>query len=312
MSLFHGNGKLLLSREYYVLDCALALALPTKIGQFLQVTYAPSEHKVLHWKSYDDKGQLWFEAKFDIETFKCLENYVSQKSLVLQKILQVARKLASGFLVGSEYVLVETYLEFPRLWGLGTSSTLIHNIASWAGVNPFDLLFKTMGGSGYDVACAASSGPIIYEKSTNGPCHLEVSFNPPFKKNIYFVYLGVKQSSEEGIQHYKNLLHDRHELVKELTEITKKFLEVKKLEDFETLIEKHERIISHSLNMPRCKDVHFSDYWGEIKSLGAWGGDFVLVTSNKSADVTRQYFAEKGCGDFLTYEELIMERNETK
>jgi mevalonate kinase len=308
VSLFHGNGKLLLSGEYYVLDGALALALPTKTGQLLKVTYAPSEHKVLHWKSYDNEGQLWFEAKFDIETFKCLENYVSQKSLVLQKILQMARKLASNFLVGSEYVLVETYLEFPRLWGLGTSSTLIHNIATWAGVNPFDLLFRTMGGSGYDVACAASDGPIIYEKSSNGPCHLEVCFNPPFKKNLYFVYLGKKQSSEEGIKHYQNIPREKQSLVKELSEITKKFLEVKTLREFELLIEKHETLISNSLNMPRCKDLYFADYWGEIKSLGAWGGDFILVTSEKDEEKTKNYFLEKGFTDFLTYEELIRER----
>lgn len=309
MTLFHGNGKLLLSGEYYVLDGALALALPTKIGQILQVTYAPSEHKVLHWKSYDNNGQLWFEAQFDIATFHCLENYVSQKSLVLQKILQVARKLASNFLVGSEYVLVETHLEFPRLWGLGTSSTLIHNIAKWAGINSFDLLFRTMGGSGYDVACAASDGPILYEKSKTGPCQQDVCFNPPFKNDLYFVYLGKKQSSEEGIKHYKSILEDKKILADELSEITKRFLDVATLAEFEDLIYRHETIIASSLNMERVKKQLFSDFWGEVKSLGAWGGDFVLVTSNQTAEKTKAYFYEKGFTDFLTYEELIRERD---
>jgi len=34
---FYGNGKLLLSAEYFVLDGAVALALPTKLGQSLHV-----------------------------------------------------------------------------------------------------------------------------------------------------------------------------------------------------------------------------------------------------------------------------------
>ncbi len=176
MNRFHGNGKLLLSGEYYVLDGAIALAVPTQKGQLLQVTYAPSTHRDLHWKSYDSNGQIWFEARFDIETFEALEGYVSQKSLVLQKILQTTRKISKNFLVGKESVLVETFLEFPRLWGLGSSSTLIHTIAKWAGINAFDLLAKTMGGSGYDIACAESETAILYERHGGNSTHYSSRF----------------------------------------------------------------------------------------------------------------------------------------
>ena len=51
--------------------------------------------------------------------------------------------------------------------------------------------------------------------------------------------------------------------------------------EFDALVREHERVISESLKMQRVKDKFFSDYWGEVKSLGAWGGDFVLVTSRK-------------------------------
>lgn len=303
---YHGNGKLLLSGEYYVLDGALALALPTNVGQKLKVTYTPSEHRVLHWKSYDNDGQVWFEAKFDVETFECLDNYVSQKSLVLQKILRMARVMSKNFLRANQYVLVETYLEFPRLWGLGSSSTLIHNIAKWANVNAFDLLFTTMGGSGYDVACAEADKAILYEKRKEGnPLATEVEFNPPFKDKIYFVYLGKKQSSKEGIDYYKSLTKQKDELVKKLTNITHKFLTAQTLAEFDALIAEHEGIIAQSLNMKRVKETQFSDYWGEIKSLGAWGGDFILVTSEKSKEETQQYFNAKGLTVFLCYEKLI-------
>lgn len=302
---YYGSGKLLLSGEYYVLDGASALALPTNFGQVLKVTYSPSEHKVLHWKSYDNNGELWFEAVFDIDTFECLDRYVSQKSLILQNILRMARKMASGFLKGKEYVLVETHLEFPRLWGLGTSSTLIHNIAKWAEINPFELLFKTIGGSGYDVACAESLGPIVYENENGKPQTQVVTFEPDFRHQLYFVYLGQKQSSKEGIDYYHSLQLDKKQLAEKLTDITHKFLKTKTLEEFESLVREHENVIAESLNMERVKIKLFADYWGEVKSLGAWGGDFVLVTSGKSAKETKAYFRDKGFNIFIPYEEMI-------
>jgi mevalonate kinase len=305
---YHGNGKLLLSSEYYVLDGALALALPTNVGQRLKVTMLPSEHRVLHWRSYDSDGAVWFEAKFSVDTFECLDNYVSQKSILLQKILRKTRELSKNFLHANQYVLVETHLEFPRLWGLGSSSTLIHNIAKWANVNAFELLFKTMGGSGYDVACADAERPILYEKPKIGePLSTEVVFNPPFKDKIYFVYLGKKQSSKEGIDYYKSLTQQKDVLVHKLTTITQKFLEAQTLAEFDDLIRQHENLISQSLKMQRAKDTLFPDFWGEIKSLGAWGGDFILVTSEKSKEETQAYFTAKGLTVFFGYEELIKE-----
>lgn len=306
MQTFYGSGKLLLSGEYYVLDGAVALALPTNAGQALKVTYSPSEHKVLHWKSYDNNGDLWFEARFDIETFECLDRYISQKSLLLQKILHTARRLGANFLKGKEYVLVETYLEFPRLWGLGSSSTLIHNIAKWAGINPFELLFKTIGGSGYDVACAESKGPIFYEKHQDEVHCQEVAFDPVFKNSLYFVYLGKKQCSQDGIAYYRSLMKDqKQELVFELSEISKSFLKAQTLTEFDELLLRHEQLIAESLNMKRVKDLHFSDYWGEVKSLGAWGGDFVLATSKRDEKETQKYFLGKGFDVFVPYNEMI-------
>jgi mevalonate kinase len=306
MQNFYGNGKLLLSGEYYVLDGALALALPTKQGQRLNVTYSPSKHKVLHWKSYDDKGQLWFEAKFDVENFECLDHFVSQKSILLQKILRKARKMAANFLKGREYILVETYLEFPIVWGLGSSSTLVHNIAKWAGVNPFELLFTTVGGSGYDVACAEHNQPILYKKTGEMPSTQLVEFNPPFKENLYFIYLGKKQSSKDGIDYYRSLIHQQKEaLVSQLTEITQEMLRTQTLEEFDVLLKKHEELVSESLKMQRVKDLYFADYWGEVKSLGAWGGDFVLATSKHEVEATRKYFLNKGFEVVIPYGEMI-------
>lgn len=309
---YYSQGKLLLSGEYFVLDGALALALPTRMGQRLKVSYQTSEKKVLHWKSYDSNGQLWFEAIFDGENFDCLEKYAEQKSLVLEKILKVAKKLAVNFLKDKESVLVETYLEFPRLWGLGTSSTLINSVAKWAGINPYELLAKTFGGSGYDVACADSDGPIFYEKHADGPLATTAEFDPPFKNNLYFVYLGQKQSSADGISYYKTLqkiTRKKEKLAQKISKISKKLIKVRILGDFEDLLATHEQIIAESLNLPKVKDLFFADFWGQVKSLGAWGGDFVLVTSNQSEEETKQYFLDKGYEVFIPYTEMIKTRD---
>ena len=56
MNTYRANGKLLLTGEYLVLKGALALALPTKLGQTMTVetVHAPS----LRWDAY--RGELLF------------------------------------------------------------------------------------------------------------------------------------------------------------------------------------------------------------------------------------------------------------
>ena len=83
-------------------------------------------------------------------------------------------------------------------------------------------------------------------------------------------------------------------------------LTCKSLEEFEKLILKHESIISKGLKLKRAKDLYFSDYWGEVKSLGAWGGDFVMITSDQDYELTREYFLSKGHEVFIPYKEMIL------
>ena len=56
---FYSHGKLLISGEYVVLDGALSLAIPTTYGQSLIVE--PLDEPKLIWKSFDEKGTIWFE-----------------------------------------------------------------------------------------------------------------------------------------------------------------------------------------------------------------------------------------------------------
>lgn len=307
---YYGHGKLLLTSEYFVLDGAKSIALPTVLGQRMHVKHRPSNNPKLYWKSFDTKGECWFETSFELWHFNTINEEDSDKDQVkvLQQILRQARKQNIHFLRDEVDTYIETVLEFPLAWGLGSSSTLIYNIAQWAYVSPFELQSKTFKGSGYDIACAQSLGPITYQLQSRGPHWETILFNPVFKENIYFVYLNQKQNSRDGIARYKDLVTDnREELVKKLNQITDDILSCIDLKEFENLIYEHESIISMAMDLPRVKDVHFNDYWGAVKSLGAWGGDFVMVTSDHDETSTREYFASKGHETFFTFNDLILQ-----
>ncbi|MCO4793009.1 MAG: hypothetical protein KC493_04815 [Bacteriovoracaceae bacterium] len=306
---YFGHGKLLLSGEYFVLDGAKALALPTKVGQSMTVKYSQSFEPILYWKSYDVNGKLWLEAKFEFWHFDCLDSNPKQEVLLLQKILRQARKQNNHFLREGVDVLVETSLGFPLEWGLGSSSTLIYNIAQWAYISPFELLFKTYGGSGYDIACAQSEGPIVYHKNNTGPNWSPVAFNPTFRENLYFVYLGKKQNTGKAIEYYNSMRPFDPELIMNLSTITDELMKCSTLEEFEFLLTAHENLISKNLKMECVKEKRFTNYWGAVKSLGAWGGDFVLVTSDRPQSETVKYFEDNGHSIVIPYDEIILTGN---
>lgn len=309
---FYGHGKLLLSGEYFVLDGAKSIALPTKLGQKMHVKYRPSNNPKLFWKSYSVENKCWLETTFELWRFNCLdENSELKEVKTLQEILIQARKQNIHFLRDEYDIYVETALEFPITWGLGSSSSLVYNIAQWAYVSPFELQAKTFKGSGYDVACAQSMGPISYQIKSRGPHWETLNFHPPFKENLYFVYLNQKQNTREGIKSYKETVGiDKEKTIKELNQITENLLHAVDLKDFENQLFAHENIISETLGMKRVFDTHFSDYWGAVKSLGAWGGDFVLVTSDRSTSDTVDYFKKRGHETIFTFDELILQKFE--
>lgn len=302
---YYANGKLLLTAEYFVLDGAWALALPTKYGQSLSVKETPSGQHDVYWKSWDADQTIWFEARYQgTDYIKGTDNQVGNK---LSEILQYCKQSNPDFLAHQSSIEVSTQLSFPRNWGLGTSSTLIYNLAKWANIDPYQLQFQAFGGSGYDIACAGASGAILYQKLANQPHVNVVAFDPPYKKQLYFVYLGKKQNSRAGIARYRQKVGTQPSLITTMTKLTEAFLEVTALTEFDHLIDKHENLVAQTLALPKSKDLYFSDFWGAIKSLGAWGGDFILATSNKDELTTKQYFKSKGFDTILTYEEMIKE-----
>ena len=299
---YYSNGKLLITGEYVVLDGAKALALPTKFGQYLNVE--PGANKQINWKSFDSDKSIWFETTIafsEITNQVPFENETLRNTLV--SILRIAYLQNPNFITKSDGYQISTELTFPRLWGLGTSSTLINNIAQWLEIDAFDLLKNSFGGSGYDIACAQNNGAILYQLRNDKPIVEKVVFNPDFAENCYFVYLNKKQSSKTAIASYFNKRTTIENAISELNQITNEVLKAPNLENFMTLLETHEVIISHVLEMKTIKETLFFDFNGVIKSLGAWGGDFVLVVYKENPTA---YFKSKGFETILTYEDMIL------
>lgn len=303
---FYGHGKLLLSSEYFVLDGAEALALPTTVGQSMKVKYRHSYQPTLNWKSYDHSGNIWFEGDFEFWHFNPIRAQGNVTEKFIQDALKAVRLQNPHFLRDDLDVFVETKIGFPLEWGLGSSSSFMYNVAQWAYVSPFELLKKTIGGSGYDVACAQAMGPILYKKFEGKPQWEAAPFYPNFKDQLYFVYLGQKQNSEKEVIKYSEMeIPEKSQIISELTQLTREMIHAHDLVTFSKIIRQHEEIISSALKYPKVKELHFIDFWGDVKSLGAWGGDFALVTSDRDPETTREYFYSRGFTTVIPYSEIV-------
>jgi mevalonate kinase len=276
---FYAHGKLLLTGEYFVLDGATALALPTRQGQRLDVMPTTAEGKQLAWTSYDADGTSWFDAVFSAANFEILHASNQIVADTLRQLLRAARQLNPAFLALPSGWQVSTRLEFPRLWGLGSSSTLVWNLANWAGVDAYQLLERTFGGSGYDLACAGVEGAIVFQRKQGEPTFHRVDFSPPFREKLFFVYLGRKQNSRAGIARYREQVLEESKLIRHVSQLTEAIVRAGSLSIFEKLLTEHEALVSTALDLPTAKSLYFNDFEGAVKSLGAWGGDFVLVTN---------------------------------
>ncbi len=287
-----------------MLDGAKALGLPTRMGQNLIVKRTTSSDLI--WESLDMHGKPWFESTLSLFDFSALTTNNDEVSIYLQKVLKNAVRLNSEFLSQWNGFKIETQLEFPLDWGLGSSSTLIYLIAEWAEVNPLLLYFKTEDGSGYDVACAFADGPVEYINSPEEVSYTEIDFSPKFKEQLHFVHLGVKKDSRQGIKEYVKAVKNKNTLVKTITRITEDIKAVSNLDDFCRLLEEHEEAIASHTGFKKVKENLFPDFQGSVKSLGAWGGDFVLAASKLNPEDVKGYFTSKGYSTVLSYKEMVL------
>ena len=310
---FKSNGKFLLTGEYLVLKGATALALPLKFGQSLDVETLDKNENLIHWDAYvkstDNRQQTtdletnWFSAVLNKTDFSIVNSNDIEKAERLSNILKQVKSLNNNIFTEDNDYRFRCQLDFNPQWGLGSSSTLINNISEWANVNPYQLLGSTFKGSGYDIACAKAEGPIFYE--VNGPMVRKADFNPPFKDKLYFIYQGHKQNSANEVKAFLDKKKDFKEEVRSISKISEILPDLQTLRDFCYFIKIHEEIMSKCLEHKRIKS-YFSDFEGEIKSLGAWGGDFFMAATEWDFEKVKDYFENKGHNVILKYKDLIL------
>lgn len=298
---FYANGKLFIMGEYTVLDGSAAFALPTKYGQSIEVQSRAGD--TLFWKSHDADGLIWLEAEIPLEDIvnNNGQSYPGATQMLI-KVLHEAHKANPQILANGGFEVV-TKLTFPRLWGLGTSSTFIALVAEWFGINAYELLANTFGGSGYDIACAQHDTAVLYRMNGTNPEVKPFEFNPPFAHNLYFVYLNKKQNSREAISAYRERDFDKTALVQQIDTLIEALVDAADLNSFASALEKQEALVGGVLGIAPVQEKLFPDFKGVIKSLGAWGGDFVLAAAEENPT---EYFKAKGYDTVVPYKDMIL------
>jgi hypothetical protein len=297
---FRAHGKLLITGEYIILHGAQALALPTKKrSQELEVKKIHKDE--IQWQAFNNKNELWFEATIDLRQMEILKTNNQAMALKTQEIQRYIKdERPSHFSTGLNFT---TVMNFSPEWGLGYSSTFIYLLSQWSHFYHFLLQKKFFGGSGYDVACSRSIGPLLFKLEDGSPIIQDITWSPSFKKNLTFVYLGSKANTQNAIHHFKQKeLRNPETVVKEINSLTESFVNATNLESFQNLMDRHEDLISSVLGIPPIKNERFSDFRGSIKSLGAWGGDFILVASFQDPD---DYFRGKGYKLIFKWDDLF-------
>jgi mevalonate kinase len=304
MNLLQAHGKLLISAEYMVMHGALALALPLKKGQSLKRVKADAG-ALFSWKAFHGEDP-WFSASFDPSSLEIAATTDREKAETLQRLLRACTVMNPAFQEELQQWQVETSLDFSPSWGFGSSSTLTALLAQWAGIDPLDLGFRVSDGSGYDVACATARQAILYRLGEEGP-HVEPApFHPPFASRLCFVWLGSKQSTARHLKEMSDRFSPGPEDIRHFSRLTRAMLETRELSEFQRLMEEHETTLSALIGREKVKDTRFPGLQGSVKSLGAWGGDFVMIASDQDPDRLSDYLDTLGLSTRFSYRDIIL------
>jgi|TARA_B110000444_G_scaffold260454_1_gene307480 mevalonate kinase len=298
MNNYYSNGKVLLSGEYGILYGAVGIGLPTKMGQNLLIHNRNDD--LIEWISFNMDKKVWFNCDFKIDNLNIIKTNEINIAKRLQKILIIVRELNRDILRSGKTII--TSLDFDFRWGLGSSSTLINNLAQWAKIDPYKLLNETFGGSGYDIACASNNSPILFSLNSNKQIIKPVVFNPKFKKNLFFIYQNNKQNSQKSIKDFKKKISIEKSTLEKISKISLDLLSALNVDEFTNSINCHEKIISKLLKINPLIEK-FPDYKGAVKSLGAWGGDFFLAIGPINS---LEYFKRKGFNIGYNFKDFIL------
>jgi mevalonate kinase len=259
---------------------------------------------VIEWRSYY-QDKCWFEGEFGIPDMKIIRSSDDTKASFITGLLKAAHDMNPGNISGKKGFDIETKLDFDPYWGMGSSSSLTVLIADWFKIDPWELFKKTQSGSGYDITCARVLNPIWFRLTLGAPISQKIEFNPPFKDKLAFVYSGRKQDSASSVKQFNTSINFVSEHKDRITSISRELPAVRSLVEFNELIDEHEDIMAGILQLPKVKE-QYPDFTGSIKSLGAWGGDFILATHSEGFESIKSYFSDRGLNVILTFDSLIL------
>lgn len=277
--------------EYLVLRGSQSLSFPLELGQTLSIS--PAEH--LRWESHGLEGK-WFEADFDDQLNVVSTNHEDVAN-TLESLLKMIATEKPDLDMKLHFVMKA---DFNLNWGIGSSSTFISLLSQWSGVNPYELLSNSFGGSGYDIACATAVTPITFRKDHEVQ---EVSLSEKIQDQLLFVYLGKKQNSKKEVNRFREKEITSAE-IKQIDSIIENALKTSDIKEFEVGMKESENLLGPILGLIPLKQHKFADYPFEIKSLGAWGGDFFMATY-RDLEEAKNYFKEKGFDTIFTYKQLV-------
>lgn len=292
---YNASGKLLLFGEYLVLRGSRCLAMPLSFGQTL--TLDSIAERGIIWRCFE-RDELWFEVIFS-ESLDILQTSDMVMAARIQNLLLLVNRYNSDILLTNWYFKFD--VNFDRQYGLGTSSTLISLLSQWSGVDPYLLSMRSFGGSAYDVAAATASRPFLY--SLGKRLIRMVTLPEQIANNLLFVYLGNKQDTATAVATFNDIPTDYFQLEK-MDSIAQFAAECQTIEEWEKMMQESEQMLSEILNQEVVQQKHFKDYPYKIKSLGAWGGDFIMA-SCRSIEDAKTYFSKKRYKTVFTYNELI-------
>ncbi len=71
------------------------------------------------------------------------------------------------------------------------------------------------------------------------------------------------------------------------------------------IVKEHEDAMSKILKTESINSSLFTNFNGKCKSLGAWGGDFIMAISNEGGKYVQNYFKNKGYKTIFNFDEMI-------
>lgn len=259
---------------------------------------------IIEWETFV-LDKLWFSARFRLTDMTILDSSNHDTAAFIINLLKEAAKLKPELRLTDQGFSIQNFIDFDIRWGLGSSSSLLSNFAYWLDIDPYALYHSTFQGSGYDIFCARANGPVTFQLKDDRCEIQEVDFKPSFSDQIHFIYLGRKQDSQESVRKFRDRVLKDDKIITRLSDLTEALIKSPDIEEFSSIMHRHEDIISAEIGIPAVKQESFPDFQGEIKSLGAWGGDFVMVATKMSPIEMRNYFQRKNLRVIFRWDEII-------